>query len=101
MQNTVFCILAPDGKTKLIRAGRSPAWAFGGKRGPGIHEQPDDVINDMAKAMSAIAKRYPGKASGKQAQLAIPYLADVRLALNVTACDRQPLMVLYSQPKNS
>ena len=39
LQNTVFGILTPDGKTHIVRSGRSPAWAFGGQAGPGIHEQ--------------------------------------------------------------
>ncbi|MBC8324789.1 MAG: hypothetical protein H8E27_04105 [Verrucomicrobia subdivision 3 bacterium] len=95
LQNTVFGILTPDGKTSIVRAGRSPAWAFGGQAGPGIHTQPEAVLAKMGDTMEAIALAYPGKdkAAGTPP---VPYLADLRLALNVAAADRQPLVALYS-----
>ena len=95
LQNTVFGLLTPDGKTNLVRAGRSPVWAFGGVAGAGIKEQPLEAIKKMASTMNTIAKKYPGK--GKTGESRVPYLADLRLALNVAACDRQPLLVVYAQ----
>ena len=94
LQNTVFALLAPNGTTPLVRAGRSPVWAFGGVRGPGINAQPAESIKRMAETMQSIALRYPGKGPG--ATGALPYLADLRLALNVAAADRQPLVVVYA-----
>ena len=61
LQNTVFSLMSPDGRTSLVRAGRSPAWAFGGQVGRGIHQQPPEVIRKMAQTMEAIALAYPGK----------------------------------------
>ena len=96
LQNTVFAILASNGRTHLVRSGRSPVWAFGGMRGPGIHEQPVAAIKNMAQTMQAIARKYPGKAQAAQESVPLPYLSDVRLALNVAAADRQPLVAVYS-----
>ncbi len=100
LQNTVFALLAPDGKTQLVRSGRSPVWAFGGRRGPGINQQPQSSIEKMARAMESIALKYPGKGKQSQAAAQVPYLADLALALNVAAADRQPLVVVYSKDKN-
>ena len=97
LQNTVFGILTPDGKTHIVRSGRSPAWAFGGQAGPGIHEQPLESMKKMGQTMEAIALAYPGKGKAAKDSLPLPYLADLRLALNVTAADRQPLVVVYSK----
>ena len=100
LENTVFTLLTPDGKTKLVTAGRSPAWAFGGVRGPGINAQPEEPIKKMGQTMEAIALAYPGKGKAAQGLPSLPYLADLRLALNVAAADRQPLVVVYSDNVN-
>ena len=96
LQNTVFAFLTPDGKKPLVRSGRSPVWAFGGVRGPGINAQPLASIKKMARAMEAIARRYPGHGRDAQGTRPIPYLADLGIALNVAAADRQPLVAVYS-----
>ncbi|MDP7204555.1 MAG: thioredoxin family protein, partial [Pirellulaceae bacterium] len=46
LPNTVFCILAPDGKTKLTRSGRGPFQAFSN-------------ASVMASGLDRIAARYP------------------------------------------
>jgi len=97
LENTVFTLLTPDGKTKLVSAGRSPVWAFGGVRGAGINAQPEVSIKKMGQTMEAIALAYPGKGKATKGSPPLPYLADLRLALNVTAADRQPLVVVYSK----
>jgi len=81
--NTTFVLLAPNGKTRLTRAGRAPRQTFRGD---------DDGLSGLLSEMKRIAKRYPGngKAIGEQT----PYLVDVRRALNVAACDNQPLVVV-------
>ena len=96
LQNTVFALLTPDGKKPLVRSGRSPVWAFGGVRGPGINAQPLEAIKKMARAMEAIARQYPGNGRDARGATPVPYLADLRIALNVAAADRQPLVVVYS-----
>ena len=99
LENSVFGILTPDGKTPLVRSGRSPAWAFGGTRGPGINQQPVEVLKKMAQTMEAIALAYPGKGKAIKGVPPVPYLADLRLALNVATCERQPLVAVYSKDK--
>ena len=94
LQNTVFSLMSPDGRTSLVRAGRSPAWAFGGQVGRGIHQQPPEVIGKMAQTMEAIALAYPGK-DQPVGRVPLPYLADLRLALNVAAADRLPLVAVF------
>ncbi len=80
LENTVFAILAPNGQTRLCRTGRSPSFAY---------RTPDD----MARAMQQIRKKYPGTAT---VNAALPLLPDVRLAINVAACDSTPLAILYA-----
>ena len=80
LENTVFCILSPDGQRRLIRAGRSPLHMFTG---------PDQ----MAATMNRIASNYNG---ARQIKHTYPALASVRLALNVAACDQQPLIIVRS-----
>ncbi|MCH2183439.1 MAG: hypothetical protein MK108_15680 [Mariniblastus sp.] len=96
LENTVFAILSPDGKESLVTAGRSPAWAFGGVSGPGINEQPEIAIQRMAATMEAIALTFPGNGKSTPKDAPLPRIADMRLALNVSAADRQPLVAVYS-----
>jgi len=79
LENTVFVLLAPDGKTALSRGGRSPAMVF------------DDAAG-MAASMARIVSRYPG--SKKERTPTVPLVADVRRGLNVAACDNRPLIVV-------
>src|SRR5271156_4216622 len=62
LENTVFAILAPDGKRQLTRASRSPREAF------------DDAA-DMARAMNRIAAWYRPKNAGSVPDL--PTVANV------------------------
>ena len=96
LENTVFTLLTPDGKTKLVAAGRSPVWAFGGVAGLGVNAQPEEPIKKMGQTMEAIALAYPGKGKAAKGFPPLPYLADLRLALNVTAADRQPLVAVFA-----
>jgi len=83
--NTGFALLAPDGKTKLAKAGRSARQAFPGRE--------DHTIQGLVAAMERIAEKYPG--NGKSiAQRPVPYLKDLRRALNVASCDNQPLVIV-------
>jgi hypothetical protein len=77
VENTVFCMVAPDGNRLLTRATREP-------RGSAVQ---------LADSMIRVAKDFPPKAR-KQPTREIPLVASVRLALNVAACDRQPLVLV-------
>jgi hypothetical protein len=80
VENTLFVLLAPDGKKQLTAAAREPKKLFGSPRA-------------MADAMNRLAKDYPGKA----AVPVLPKIDNVRLAVNVAACDNQPLVIVLGQ----
>jgi len=84
--NTAFTVLAPDGDRQLVRAGRSPRMAFGSAR-------------KMAAELRRIAERFPGKRKVKPEELGLPLLDNLRLAMNVTECDAQQLVVLRGSEK--
>src|SRR5438105_2199740 len=71
LENTVFTILSPDAKRRLVRAGRTARQVFAD-------------AGEMAEAMGRIAGRFePTPADGPPA---LPKVANVRLALDVAAC---------------
>lgn len=76
LENTTFAILASDGRTQLVRSGRSPDWAF----------------RDAAE-MAAFLLRCARAPDPKTAR-ELPVVATVRLALNVAACEGLPLVVV-------
>jgi hypothetical protein len=79
--NTAFTILDPTGKRPLIAPARSPRWAY------------DDGA-DMAEGMRRIHERYPGNKKVDAEDLGMPLLEDVRIAINVTECDAQQLVIV-------
>lgn len=81
LENTVFCILSPDAKQRLSRASRGTGQVYG-------------IPKNMAKSMAEIALKYPGVASEVEKIPPVPYVVDLRLALNVAGCDKQPLVVV-------
>lgn len=83
LENTVFTILSPDGKKQLARASRSARQTFGD-------------VRRMVQTMNRIAGEYPAK---KTATLPaeLPRVRSVALAVNVAACDNQPLVVLFAE----
>lgn len=87
LENTVFAILAPDGRKRLSRAGRGPRMLFG---------ETARGVETLATEMEAIAKRYPGRKTARTGA-PLPLLADVRRALNVAACDNQPLVIVVGK----
>lgn len=78
VENTVFCILSPDGKQRLTSPSRTAKNIFAD-------------ANAMAGAMNRFAEKYPAK-NGLTPP--IPYTQDLRLAVNVAACDHLPLVVV-------
>jgi hypothetical protein len=81
-ENTVFTVFSPDGKTTLVRAGRSMKQGF------------RDAA-ELAATMERVARPFAPKGDDKAPPL--PLVADVRLAVNVAACDGQPLVVLFGE----
>ncbi|MCB1282274.1 MAG: hypothetical protein KDB18_12210, partial [Salinibacterium sp.] len=80
LENTVFCLLGPDGEERLSRSGRTPAWEF-------------RDAETMAKALDRRFERFAEKA---KSLAALPLHDDLSLGLNVAACDLRPLVVLKS-----
>ncbi len=80
LENTVFTILSPDGKRQLVRGSRSARHSFG-------------TAGRMAQGMNRIAGQY----SATAAVDGLPAVANVRLALDVAACDSQPLVVVLAR----
>lgn len=79
VENTTFAILGPDGKQVLVKPSRSPRHDFEDGR-------------ELAATMQRIARPYASKQ--QQAGPPLPLVANARLALDVAACDRLPLVVL-------
>ncbi len=81
LENTVFTILSPDGTRELARGTRSARETFGN-------------ADRMADTMNRIARWYPTRPTA-EATPDLPTVANVRLAVNMAACDHQPLVILY------
>ncbi|MBS2036623.1 hypothetical protein JST97_16655 [bacterium] len=79
VENTTFALLSPDGKTPLVYSGRSPDFAF-------VNSQ------QMADTMGRIARHFGGRSSGE-----LPTVVNLRLAVNVAACDGLPVVELVSE----
>ena len=93
LENTVFCIMSPDGKDKLVSSGRSPGWVFPGSE--------DQAMRDMEKKMDEIVSRYSVKKESRSSLPGLPVLPNFRLALNVAACDNLPLVATVARSKKS
>ncbi len=84
VENTTFALLSPDGKTPLTYVGRSPDWAF-------------RQSSQMAATMDKIATYYHREQPLGSAEL--PTAANLRLALNLGACDNLPVVVAVSDDR--
>ena len=74
-ENTAFCILDPNGETRLTRSGRSP-------------QQVSRDFDDIA----AIAERYRAKGDVEDSRL--PDFNSFELALNVASADQRVLVLV-------
>src|SRR5436190_1873785 len=83
LENTVFTVLSPDGKRQLARASRSARGTFG--------DAPA-----MAAALRRIGREFAVKRSAPGQLPELPRVPNVRLAVNVAACDNRPLVVLFA-----
>lgn len=81
LENTVFALLSPDGKHKLMGAARGPNQLFG-------------TPEYMAESMNEVARYYGARTALSQRQL--PKVKDYTLALNIAACESVPLVVVTS-----
>jgi hypothetical protein len=75
--NTAFCLLAPDGKTKLSRSHRGPQQALGG---------------DLVGSLDEISGKY--KSKGEASKTAVPDFPNFRLGLNVSSADQRVLVLV-------
>ena len=82
LENSVFGIMSSDGTTPLIRTARSPKQHYA------------DAAQ-MAQAMERIARDHPAKTGADDRPKVLPLVANVRLALDVAACDNQPLVLIH------
>ena len=85
LENTVFCVLAPDGERTLTRAGRSPQQRF-------------ESADGFASWLDRTFESYARKAKPLEA---LPLHDGLGLALNVAACDLAPLAVLAAEDEKA
>ncbi len=80
VENSVFCILGPDGKQRLCRAARGISQVFAD-------------CDQMAAAMDKIATTIKPKSAPKT----LPLAANVRLAIDIASSDNQPLVIVVAK----
>ena len=83
LENTTFALLSPDAKNVLARPGRSPDFAF-------------RDAHDMAGTMQGLAAHYQAR---KVESAGVPWVDNLRLGINVAACEGQPLVALVCPPE--
>jgi len=82
-QNTAFVIYAPDGETKLTRAGRGPHHAFG------------NGTEDSVNGMKEIAAKYQKK--GDDSMSVLQDFHSFKQSLNVSSADQRLLLFTISE----
>lgn len=80
LENSVFCILSPDGKNKLVRGARSMKQVYSDSKA-------------MADGLKRVIEKYEPKAS----QASLPLVTNAKLALDIAAADGQPLVVIVGK----
>jgi hypothetical protein len=83
LENSVFAILSSDGKQQLVHASRSTHHAF-------------NNAQTMAETMNRIARPADSDQKNARSRAELPKVPNVRLAVDVAACDNQPLVVLFA-----
>ena len=81
LENTVFCVLSPGGKSKLSGAGRSPGMRY----------------KDSADFAAFLSECFTDYAKGAKAIERLPVLDELALAMNVASCDLMPLVILNAK----
>ena len=90
--NTAFCILAPDGKTRLSGSGRSPSALLGRRGGP---------VGDkgaVIRAMEEISSDYT--VNGSLSDAHIQDFHTIRQAINVASGDQRLLLLTVTGERN-
>lgn len=88
MENTAFCILAPDGEEELTRASRSPGSVLGAQgRGAGATKGSNE---DVISAMKEFAAEY--RPRGNDSEMVLQDFHSYRQALNVASGDQRLLV---------
>ena len=80
-ENSAFCLLAPNGKDWLTKAGRGPQMVIG-----------RSTSSSIAR-MDGVAKRFPETAGVSKA--IVPDFHSVRQALNVASADQRVLVLVH------
>lgn len=81
LENTVFCVLGPDGKQRLTQAGRSPSQQF----------------KDAAAFASFLGQAFEPFAKDAKDLARLPLHDELALALNVGSCDLLPVAILVAE----
>ncbi len=92
-ENTAFCLLAPDGETRLSGTGRSPSQGLRqgrGARGPGRGRGENGVV----EAMEQVAKKFRPRGSKEGAVL--QDFHSFRQGLNVASGDQRLLIFVVA-----
>ena len=82
-ENTLVCVMSPDAKKRLTRAGRSTRMLFADAQD--MADSMDRIASDVRK--SSVTPMFPVNA--------LPIVQGVRLAVNVASSDNQPLVIAY------
>jgi len=79
LRNTTFALLDPSGETALARTGRSPQMVY-------------KNIDSFAVNLASIANKFESEVGIKS----LPLMSNLRLGLNISACDGIPLVVIIN-----
>lgn len=96
LNNTTFALLAPDGKTMLDRSGRGPSFLINMPHNPDVA-----ATAEQTRAFALKMDKYMLAYEPKAELAALPQSLDFRRALNVAACDNQPLVVAYAKSEKT
>lgn len=94
-ENTVFCLLAPDGKERLSGTGRSPVRTLGA-RGP--RGNPEGQKEAVLASMKRVAGDY--KSTGRSDAPVVQDFHSFRQALNVASGDQRLLLLVAASEKS-
>lgn len=84
LRNFGYCILSPDGKTKLRRSTRGPNFLYANS-------------NAMAADLRQISAQYSGRTTTTTSNPSVPQMKSVRLGINVASCDGLPCVVVFGK----
>lgn len=92
VENTTFCVLSPDGKQPITRAGRGVRQIF---------QSPDQMAEWMGKAADYYDDERKKAGEKAVASTALPLSDSVRLGLNTAMADDLPLVVVYGATREA